>query len=302
MALIYREERFRTPLDMERSIGLWVDRIGQERFPLPPLKLRTPRTFRIFGQFAVLAADAGPGTLEIMGRPPLRIKPGDAFALFPNLPAAYWPDSVWETHWIVWNGPEAHLLQKIGCLIEAHPVFEGLSTAVRAIFAQLEPLMKMQTRSAILERKALILELVSQLDAHREFPGSPSPHGIISSVLRELAHNPLLKVNVDVLARRHHLSPAYFRRLFKMHTGTTLKSFQLAQRINRAKQDLSAGYSLKEVALRLEFTDVFHFMRVFKNITGQTAGRFIRINLSGLSESAPTRKRGAPAGRRRPPA
>jgi AraC-like DNA-binding protein len=280
MTPIYREERFRTPLDMERSVGLWVDRIGHERFGFARRGQRPPVSFRIFGQFAALAIEDGGGTLEILGRPPLTVQPGDAIILFPSLPMSYRPNRTWTTHWVVWNGPEANLLLKIGCLIEMDPVAHGLSSAVRAIFTQLEPLMNRQDRPAILERKSLILDLVGRLDAARE-AHSPTPlPAMIRDIQRELERDSLDPLSIDDLARRNRMSPAYFRRLFKAHTGTTPKAFQMAHRITHAKQALVGGYSIKETAARFGFKDVFHFMRVFKKMTGQTAGRFSKTRIS----------------------
>jgi len=287
---IFREERFRTPLDMERSIGLWVDRIGRERLAIPRKGTQPPVTFRIFGQFAALAVEEGGGTLEILGRPPLTLQPGDAFILFPSLPMSYRPTRIWETHWVVWNGPEAHLLHKIGCLAETHPILFGFSADVRTTFTELEPLMSRQDRPALLQRKALILDLVRRLDGARE-AHSPTPlHAVMREAQRELERDILNPLSIDEMAHRAHMSPAYFRRLFKAHTGTTPKAFQLAQRITRAKESLATGYTLKETASRLGFNDVFHFMRLFKQVTGQTAGRFAKIRISDHFQKKTTRK------------
>jgi AraC-like DNA-binding protein len=77
------------------------------------------------------------------------------------------------------------------------------------------------------------------------------------------------------------MSPAHFRRQFKARTGTSPKAFQVAQRITRAKESLAAGRSLKETAARLGFGDVFHFMRLFRRVTGQTAGQFAAVFAKG---------------------
>jgi AraC-like DNA-binding protein len=76
-------------------------------------------------------------------------------------------------------------------------------------------------------------------------------------------------------------APAHFRRQFKARTGTSPKAFQVAQRITRAKESLAAGRSLKETAARLGFGDVFHFTRLFRRVTNQTAGQFAAVFTKG---------------------
>jgi AraC-like DNA-binding protein len=279
-APVYYEERFRTPLDMERSLGLWVDRIGRERIGAARKGHSSPFTYRIFGQFAALAIEEGGGTLEILGRPPLPLRPGDAFILFPSLAMSFRPHRFWETHWVVWNGPEAKLLLKIGCLSETHPILFGRSAAVRAAFTQLTPLMTRQDRPALLQRKAVILDLVRMLDETGTAHKPPPLQAVIQEAQRELERDSLNPLSIDALAAHNRMSPAYFRRLFKAQTGTTPKAFQMAHRITQAKQALVGGCSIKETALRFHFTDVFHFMRVFKKVTGQTASRFARGRIS----------------------
>jgi len=283
---VYKEQKFRTPLDMERSIGLWVDRIGyqhQDRAVIP--------SFRILGQYAALSVEAGSGRLEILGRPPLPLRLGDAFLLFPSLPMRYRPDRDWEIRWIVWNGPEADLLLKIGCLAEGQPILPGQAGAVRLAFDRLDPLMDRPDRPALLARKTLLLTLIRQLDLSRSPAALPPCLAAIRKAQQELEADPAAESSIERLARRHHLSPAYFRRLFKAQTGSSPKAYQRAQRITRAKEWLAAGRSLKETALELGFADVFHFMRVFRQVTGQTAGRFIRDPLSkpGTRRPAPSR-------------
>jgi AraC-like DNA-binding protein len=283
---IYKEQRFRTPLDMERSIGLWVDRIGRQR------QHRTAAVpFRILGQFAALAVDAGAGDLEILGRPALALQPGDAFLLFPGLPMRYQPNQDWDIRWVVWTGPESTLLQNIGCLSESQPVLTGQAVLVRRAFDHLEPLMDRQDRPSLLQRKTAILDLIRHLDLSRFSTALPPHQTAIRRAQQALEQDPAGEPSIDRLARRHHMSPAYFRRLFKAQTGSSPKTYQRAQRITRAKEWLAGGRSLKETAVELGFSDVFHFMRVFRQVTGQTAGQFIRDPLSRPETRRPTPSR-----------
>jgi AraC-like DNA-binding protein len=50
--------------------------------------------------------------------------------------------------------------------------------------------------------------------------------------------------------------------------------FVMAERISGAKALLVRGASIKQAAREMGFADQFYFMRVFKKISGQTAGQF----------------------------
>jgi AraC-like DNA-binding protein len=78
------------------------------------------------------------------------------------------------------------------------------------------------------------------------------------------------------LASECNLSPTHFRRIFDKYTGSSPKEFILSMKISKAKQLLSEGKSIKEVAELSGFNDIFYFMRAFKKMSGITAGRFNR--------------------------
>ena len=54
---IYKEQRFRSPLNTEHDIGLWVDRIGSKSTSEKPLRLRQ------LGQYGAVYIENGKGYL-----------------------------------------------------------------------------------------------------------------------------------------------------------------------------------------------------------------------------------------------
>jgi AraC-like DNA-binding protein len=273
MFTVYREERFRTPLEAERSLGLWIDRIGFDRNFGVPLR---PDKYRVLGQFAAVAVEKGKGKIAALGAQPVAVERGDAFLIFPSETAQYGPDRAWSTCWVVWNGPEAAVLHQLGYLAEDNSVIRGGASAVRLAWDRLKPLMSREDREALLARKTILLEMIGELNTLQRLITILPAQAAVEGAVLELTLATPTPISVVDLARRSKLSPAYFRRLFKEHTGTSPKTFQLAQRINRAKEMLSAGRSTKDISETLGFTDVFHFMRVFKNLTGQTVGQYSR--------------------------
>ena len=71
------------------------------------------------------------------------------------------------------------------------------------------------------------------------------------------------------LAAACGVSECYFRRLFKEYSGHSPVEFRQRQRIERAKKLLlSDMYTVGEIASELHFSDVYHFSKTFKNLTG----------------------------------
>jgi transcriptional regulator GlxA family with amidase domain len=80
---------------------------------------------------------------------------------------------------------------------------------------------------------------------------------------------------ISELARRVHLSPWYFIRLFKAETSVTPKQYLLGSRMKHAEALLGGSFlSVKEVAANVGFEDRSHFSRDFKKINGQAPTDF----------------------------
>lgn len=76
--------------------------------------------------------------------------------------------------------------------------------------------------------------------------------------------------NTDI-ARALHLNPSYMNRVFKAHTGITVRSFIIDYRISAAIDLISGGdLSISDLASAVGFTDVPHFIKTFKARTGKT--------------------------------
>ena len=79
------------------------------------------------------------------------------------------------------------------------------------------------------------------------------------------------------VARMVGLSYENFRKQFTARTGVSPGQFQKRKRIERAQSAIYHGdHTLKQLAEELEFCDVFHFSKVFKQITGSTPSEFRR--------------------------
>jgi AraC family transcriptional regulator of arabinose operon len=270
---IYRETRFRTPSRTEREIGLWADRIGGGAVLAGA---PAPRGLRLLGQYAAVAVETGAGRLITAQGGALPVTAGDVILVFPEEPTAYHPDPAWTSRWVVWNGPEAGRLARLGYLSRQRPVVPA-AAAVREAYERLFRLMEREDAASVLERKEVLLRLILELHraAERRHPPSPAQRRMAEAVdyLRQHAAE---GGRVPELARRFGLSPAHLRRLFREGTGWSPVAFVTGLRMARARELLSMGIPVKEAADRVGYADLFYFMRVFKKTHGVSPGRFLK--------------------------
>lgn len=97
----------------------------------------------------------------------------------------------------------------------------------------------------------------------------------ISEVIHEISNyirqNPGITHRVEDLAKRAQLSPRYFSIKFKELIGTSVQTYIIRTRIERAEHLLHhAGMNVTEVADALGYRDIFFFSRQFKQYTGKS--------------------------------
>ncbi|MEK3672276.1 MULTISPECIES: AraC family transcriptional regulator [unclassified Paenibacillus] len=87
-------------------------------------------------------------------------------------------------------------------------------------------------------------------------------------------------ISSEQLEQEFHYSSKYISRLFREHTGLTVRSYIIDQRISLAKSHLSAGNSVAEACELSGFSDYANFIRSFTKITGISPGRYAKKNAS----------------------
>lgn len=83
----------------------------------------------------------------------------------------------------------------------------------------------------------------------------------------------------DMLAAISGISTIYFRKLFVQKYGVPPMKYITLKRIEKAKDLLSSQYfsSISEVAAATGFSSIYHFDKVFKNLTSYTPSEYSRI-------------------------
>lgn len=158
------------------------------------------------------------------------------------------------------NGASQTLLQHQKAVLKQPELFKKLN-AVQQQVAHCSDSLAIQ--QGLLEA----LLYLHQPEAQR---GKESPR--IAKAKEYLAADLGAKADLQQLAAELELSPYYFIRLFKRHTGLSPHAWRLQKRLNRAKQLILQGQTLSDVALTLGFTDQSHFSHSFYRSVGATPG------------------------------
>ncbi|CAH8769259.1 helix-turn-helix domain-containing protein [Paenibacillus dendritiformis] len=127
------------------------------------------------------------------------------------------------------------------------------------------------------EEAKLVLKqlMIHLLRIDREGTGERKTSYHLSEAIHEIANyirqNPGASHRIQDLAQRAQLSPRYFSVKFKELIGTSVQTYIIRSRIERAEHLLHhAGMNVTEVADALGYRDIFFFSRQFKQYTGRS--------------------------------
>ena len=97
---------------------------------------------------------------------------------------------------------------------------------------------------------------------------------IVSEMILYIQANLTEELSLEQLSKVFYHNGAYLSRIFKKHTGLTLREYILDQRVEAAKRILSKGKSVSEVCYASGFSDYANFIRSFKKVTGISPGHW----------------------------
>ncbi len=268
---VYREEKFRVPSGAERSLELWVDRIGEGASSGPLDRLR------ILGQYCHVIILSGHGVYTSEEHGSHAVKAGDCMVQFPEDPCAYYPHGSWTTRWITWNGPEADRLRQLGYLSRTAPVFQDTGMSISRAYTQILPIMQRGDPADALRRKTLVLQMVLALhDTQKQLVGEAPGEPRIEKALALIHDGFNRDTPIPDLARAVGLSTTHFRRQFRSYTGRSPLEYLRDLRMAEAQRLLREGLPIKQVAIAVGYEDPFYFMRVFRASIGTPPGSYAR--------------------------
>lgn len=81
-------------------------------------------------------------------------------------------------------------------------------------------------------------------------------------------------ISINEVCDYINLSESYFSRVFKNELNVTPYTFILNVKVEKAKELLSKGEDISQVALKIGFTDQSHLNRVFKKFVSLTPNQY----------------------------
>ena len=118
--------------------------------------------------------------------------------------------------------------------------------------------------------KSIIISIV-RLKTEESETGSSNTSFLARRVIGFIQENYSKPIKNEDIAEYFHFNPSYINRVFKAHTGFTVRTFIVDYRINRAMEILKTqDLSVSETALAVGFTDVPHFIKTFRVHVGKT--------------------------------
>ena len=122
--------------------------------------------------------------------------------------------------------------------------------------------------------KSIIISIVRQ-KREQETAGNIKGALIARRVIGFIQQNYNKPIKNEDIADYFHFNPSYVNRVFKAHTGFTVRTFIVDYRINQAMEILrSQTLSVSETATAVGFSDIPHFIKTFKNHVGQTPSEY----------------------------
>lgn len=103
-----------------------------------------------------------------------------------------------------------------------------------------------------------------------------------TNIMPELVHNTMAyivehlteDITLDQLSKKFCFNGAYISHKFKQHTGLTLRSYILDQRVTLAKRLLTEGKNVSEACYMSGFMDYANFIRSFTKSVGISPGKY----------------------------
>lgn len=215
---------------------------------------------------------AGDAVFEYTQRS-IPISPGMMVIIPANQTFYYRSQQIVKYHWFALGGHWPSILGEIPA-IRLLPVndseVEAKFANLREILILNKPGFPLQAISVFYGMMARIEEMTKQSIA----PQSLYPEAVRKAIIF-LHENHVHPFSAADTANAVNLSQSHLRALFEKWLGESPKQFHTRTRIDYAKRLLAEQHlAISEVALQVGFTDVRHFLKVFKQVTGVTPSQY----------------------------
>ncbi|MDB6170491.1 MAG: hypothetical protein JWM88_3355 [Verrucomicrobia bacterium] len=241
-----------------------------------------PENMRVLGSYGliyVLAADGYYADASGLRRD---LAAGDVILITPDLAHAYGPKpgTRWRHLYFVFSGPQFDLWRECGLLDPRRPVWRAgpVEFWARRLAETVQP-DERHGPAAALRTLGRFLDVLASLVALRDTDALRAARDPWLEESQRLLGAPSARgwLTPQQVSAKVGFSYENFRKQFASRTGVSPGQFQKRKRIERAQSAIyHGGRTLKQLAEELEFCDVFHFSKAFKQVTGATPSEFRR--------------------------
>jgi len=226
---------------------------------------------RTLNEYQLLYNPDGEGIFQSASCPPVPIRPGDMFLLFPGEWHTYHPlpHVGWKSYWIGFRGRNMDDRVRAGFLSPQKPIYHvGYSSVIESLYkrayeaAILEAAYSQQLMAGIVNH---LIGVMYSLERNIELGRNSQHVDMISRARLRIREALESDLTIQQVAEELGVSYSNFRKLFKEHTGLSPATYQQELRLLRAKELLTAtDLSIKEIAYRLNFESPDYFSAKFK--------------------------------------
>jgi len=241
-----------------------------------------PKAMRVLGSYALVYILAADGYYADATGRRCDLTGGDVVLIPPELAHAYGskPGTKWRHLYFVFSGPQFDLWRKRGLLESPRAVWraEPVTFWARRLEEAVLP-DEGHGPAAALRTLGRFLEVLAALVALRDSSGPEISTAVWLEESQRLLGSPETGgwLSPQQVAQKVGLSYENFRKQFAARMTVSPGQFQKRKRVERAQSAIyHGGQSLKQLAEELEFCDVFHFSKAFKQVTGTTPSEFRR--------------------------
>lgn len=149
------------------------------------------------------------------------------------------------------------------------PVEPSQATWWQNYFMQLYDLMQSPTRANVLLAEMRLVHVMEQF----LLPGTQKGSSPAQRLKTLIDHDPQASRNLKTLAEQCGYSADHLRVLFEQQYGLTPIAYRQRRRMSQAMEQITrSGQSIKQIAMKLGFTQVAHFSAAFRQAYDMTPG------------------------------
>jgi len=205
------------------------------------------------------------------------LKAGQVIIFPPRTPVLYTniSDDKIDYRWIHFTGNQAEKLLETAQLPLSTPINVSVDEKITNEF---QSLFNEYVDSDFLFEASSMAKFINIISLLGRAAAQVNKNRITDSLrfaLKYIDENYTKAIDVKELAKREHISYAYFRTIFKQKTGTSPNQYIIMLRLRNASLLLKqTDLSIKEIAESMGFSDQMYFSRIFKKRFGMTPKDF----------------------------